>query len=356
MHDRRRAQSNLWFRFSRAAAAIRSPVSVADHMARAQKLTTVIENRPGAGTTIATEAVSRAAPDGNTVLLVANSFVINPSLKALNYDPHTSFEPICLLTRSPNAIVVNSASPYRSLSDLVAAARARPGELTMAFQGPATSQHIGFEKLIRAAGIDMIRVPFTGAAPAVNALLGGHVASLFVNYPSAMEQVRAGKLRAIAIASGTRIASLPDVPSIRQAGYADYKDEDVWFGFTAPARTPRDMIVQLAEWFTGAIRAPEVEQKLAQLEFYPAPICAHERSEHAGTASDPGCRPRSVKRRPGPCGLHQRLRRLLGDPAARQHVGAPIVDRVDRDQPAVPAGTRPRSARSPSRRPLVSLS
>jgi len=246
---------------------------VADHMARAQKLTTVIENRPGAGTTIATEAVARAAPDGNTVLLVANSFVINPSLKALNYDPHTSFEPICLLTRSPNAIVVNSASPYRSLTELVAAARARPGELTMAFQGPATSQHIGFEKLVRAAGIDLIRVPFTGAAPAVNALLGGHVASLFVNYPSAMEQVRAGKLRAIAIASGTRVASLPDVPSIRQAGYADYKDEDVWFGFAAPARTPRETIMQLAEWFTAALRAPEVEPKLAQLEFYPTPVC-----------------------------------------------------------------------------------
>ena len=246
---------------------------VADQVARTQHLTTVVENRPGAGTSIATEAVSRAAPDGNTVLLVANSFVINPSLKTLNYDPHTSFEPICLLTRSPNAIVVNSASPYRSLSDLVGAARARPGALTMAFQGPATSQHIGFEKLKRATGIDMISVPFTGSAPAVNALLGGHVAALIVNYPSAMEQIRAGRLRAIAVASAARVASLPDVATIGEAGYPDYKEEDVWFGLVAPASTPREAIARLAGWFTDALRAREIEPKLALLELYPAALC-----------------------------------------------------------------------------------
>src|SRR5262245_21763674 len=115
---------------------------VAERMARANAMTIVTENRPGAGTVIGTEAVLRAAPDGNTVLLVANSFVINPSLKALNYDPLKSFAPVCLLTRSPNVIAVNSASPYRSLHDLLSAARARPGELTMAFQGPGTGQHV----------------------------------------------------------------------------------------------------------------------------------------------------------------------------------------------------------------------
>jgi hypothetical protein len=107
------------------------------------------DGRPTRPAAIATEAVSRAAPDGNTLLLVANSFVINPSLKRLSYDPFTGFEPICLLTRSPNVIVVNSTSPYRSLLDLVSAARARPGELTMAFQGPGTGQHVGFEELRR---------------------------------------------------------------------------------------------------------------------------------------------------------------------------------------------------------------
>jgi len=156
---------------------------LAERMGRAHALSVIVENRPGAGTTIATEAVSRAAPDGNTMLLVANSFVINPSLKRLNYDPLKSFDPICLLTRSPNVIAVNSASPYRSLQDLITAARARPAELTMAFQGPGTGQHVGFEKLKRAADINMIHVPFTGSAPAVSALLGGHVAALFATTP-----------------------------------------------------------------------------------------------------------------------------------------------------------------------------
>jgi tripartite-type tricarboxylate transporter receptor subunit TctC len=247
-----------------------------DQIGRTQRLTVLVENRPGAGTAIATEAVSRAAPDGNTLLLVANSFVINPSLKALSYDPHTSFEPICLLTRSPNAIIVNGASAYHSLSELLAAARARPGQLTMAFQGPATSQHIGFEKLKRATGIEMIQVPFTGSAAAVNALLGGHVDSLFVNYPSAMEQVRAGKLRAIAVASKARVGSLSDVLTISEAGYPGYKEEDVWFGLVAPAGTPRGAIGELAAWFTAALRAPNLAPKLAQLELYPVALCGRD--------------------------------------------------------------------------------
>ncbi len=121
------------------------------------------------------------------------------------YDPLGSFEPICLLTRSPNVIVVNSASPFRSLTELLNEARAKPGNLTMAFQGPATSQHIGTEKLKRAAKVDMVNVPFLGAAPAVNALMGDHVAALFVNYPSVSEQVRAGSVRVLAAASRTRI-------------------------------------------------------------------------------------------------------------------------------------------------------
>jgi tripartite-type tricarboxylate transporter receptor subunit TctC len=246
---------------------------LAERMGRGRELTVIVENRPGAGTTIATEAVSRATPDGNTVLLVANSFVINSSLKTLNYDPLTSFEPLCLLTRSPNVVAVNSASTYRSLPDLVGAARARPGELTMAFQGPGTGQHVGFEKLKRAAHIDMIHVPFTGSAPAVSALLGGHVTALFVNYPSAMEQIRSGQLRALAFASAARIKSRPDVPTMAESGFADYAEEDVWFGIVAPAKTSRDNLAQLTTLLSDVMKSPAMEARLAALELYPTVMC-----------------------------------------------------------------------------------
>ena len=122
-----------------------------EQIGRTQRVTVLVENRPGAGAVIGTEAVSRATPDGNTVLMTANSFVINPHLKKLNYDPLTSFEPICYLVRSPHVIIVNGASPSPTLGDLLGAARAKPGSLTMAGNGPATAHHIAFEMLKRAA-------------------------------------------------------------------------------------------------------------------------------------------------------------------------------------------------------------
>ncbi len=245
---------------------------VAHHISQAHGVTAVVENRPGAGTVIATEAAARAAPDGNTVLIVGNSFVINPNMKKLNYDPLTSFEPICHLTRSPNVVAVHAASPHRTLADLVAAARAKPGEVTMAVNGPATSQHIGFEMLKRAAKINLAFVPFQGGAPAVNALLGQHVDSLFSNYPTAAELLSNGKLRALAVGSQARIEPMPDLPTIAESGYKDY-EEDVWFGVVAPARTPKDVLTQLTAWFAEAVQAPYIKSKLAAQGLYSVGLC-----------------------------------------------------------------------------------
>ena len=132
---------------------------LADQIGRSQGPTMVIENRPGASNTIGAEAVARAAPDGNTLLITTPEFVITPHLRKLNYDPLTSFEPICYLVRSPQAIVVNAASSYRTLADLLEAARSKPGELTLASAGPASSPHIAIEKLKRAAGVNITYVP-----------------------------------------------------------------------------------------------------------------------------------------------------------------------------------------------------
>jgi tripartite-type tricarboxylate transporter receptor subunit TctC len=243
---------------------------MADQIGRMQKVSVVVENRPGAGTLIGTEAVARAAPDGNTVLFAANSIIINPALRKTSYDALTSFEPVCLLTRSPNAVIVNSNSPYRSLTDLINDARAKPGQLSIALQGPATSQHIGTEKLKRAANIDMINVPFPGSAPAVTSLLGGHVAALFVNYPAASEQVGAGKLRVLATAARRR--SLPDVPTIAEVVGKDY-EEDVWNSAVVPANTPKEIVAELADWLRSAMAVPEVRSKLTAQGFDPAGTC-----------------------------------------------------------------------------------
>jgi tripartite-type tricarboxylate transporter receptor subunit TctC len=216
--------------------------------------------------------VARAAPDANTLVINGNSLVINPHLRKVNYDPLTSFEPVCYLVSSPQVYVVSPDSPYRTLNDLISAARAKPGELTLASVGPATTQHIGFEQLKHAANINLTYVPFGGGAPAMNALLGGHVAAVFGNYSEAVEHIKAGKLRVLASASRTRIEPLPDVPTVAELGFKDY-DVEVWFGILAPAKTAKDATAQLASWFTAAMQGPDVKPKLVNLGLYPVGMC-----------------------------------------------------------------------------------
>jgi tripartite-type tricarboxylate transporter receptor subunit TctC len=252
---------------------------LADQIGRTRGVNFVIENRPGAGTVVATEAVSRAPPDGNTLLIVANSFVINPSLKKLNYDPFASFAPVCYLVRSPLIIAVNSDSPYRSLADLINAARAKPGELTMATVAPATTQHIAFEMLKRVADMNMIHVPYPGGAPAVTALLGAHVTAVIANYSEVEAHLASGKLRALATASRKRIEAAPDVPTVVESGYKNY-DTEVWFGVVAPAKTPAETIAQLSGWFGSALQADAVKQRLQPQEMYPVGACGADFAAH----------------------------------------------------------------------------
>src|SRR5215467_866573 len=181
---------------------------LAEEIGKAHGVGTLIENRAGAGTIIATEAASRAAPDGNTLLFNANAFVINPHLRKLSYDPLTSFEPLCQLVSSPQVIVVSGAAPYRNLMEMFDAARARLGALTLASVGPASTQHIAFEMLKHLAGVNMIFVPFNGNGPAINALLGKHVDSVLVNYSEVAEQLQDGTFRALATTSRSRIGEL----------------------------------------------------------------------------------------------------------------------------------------------------
>ncbi len=245
---------------------------LAEQIGRMQGRTIVIESRPGAGGRIAAEAVSRLAPDGTTLLTTSPSFVIDSHVRKVNYHPLTSFEPICKLVEAPSVIAVNSASPYRTLAELVNAARSKSGDLTMASPGPASNYHITIETVKRTANISLTYIPYPGSAPAVNALMGEHVTSLFAAYANVAEQITAGKVRALAAATQTRIESLSDVPTVAESGYKDF-ELDNWFGVVAPAKTPKETVSQFTGWFTAALQVPEVKAKLVAQGLFPVGTC-----------------------------------------------------------------------------------
>jgi tripartite-type tricarboxylate transporter receptor subunit TctC len=256
---------------------------LAEQIGHTQALTIAVENRPGAATAIGTEAVSRAVPDGNTILLTNNTFIINPQVRKLNYHPLTGFEPICRLISVPILIVVNSASSYRTLVDLLDAARAKPAELTLASVTASTS-HLTFEMLKRAANVNMTFVSYPGSAPAVSALLGQHVTAVSGPYFDVAEQLKAGTLRALAAISSKRMESLPEVPTVAELGYKDY-EADLWNGLFAPGKTPKEAVSQFVGWFTAAMAAPEINAKLVVQGQIPDVLCgadfgAYRRKQH----------------------------------------------------------------------------
>ena len=252
---------------------------IAQQVGQATGQSVLVENRPGAGTIIATEIVARSTPDGATLLVMANSFVINPSVRAsLPYDPF-SFEPICLLVNSPQVLVVKADSPYKTLASFVTAAKARPGELNYAAVGPATTQHIAGEMFKRAAEINLTYVPYAGGAPAVNAILGGHVTAVLANYNEVMEQINANKLRPLAVAAHERFAALRDVQTMNEAGYKGV-EATAWFGLMAPAKTPKETVALLIAQFGAALAAPEIQSKLTAQGLYPAAACGADFDAH----------------------------------------------------------------------------
>ena len=245
---------------------------LAEQISRTQNVTMVVENRPGASNTVGTEAAARAAPDGNTLLIATPEFVINPHLRKLNYDPLNGFTPGCYLARSPQIFVVNGESSYRTLDDLLDTARASPGQLTLASAGPVSSTRLAFEALKYAANIDMVYVPYQGSAPAINALLARQVTSVLASYPNVIELLKTGTLRALATTSPTRIKEIPDVPTVAEYGFKGYESE-IWFGFVVPAKTPGVIVSQLADWFTTALKTPEIKTKLETLGLFTVGFC-----------------------------------------------------------------------------------
>ena len=245
---------------------------MAEQIGRAQGVTFVVENRPGASGMIGTEQVSRAAPDGTTLLMTANTYLIDAQTRKANYHPVTAFAPICYLVQSPAVFVVNSASPYKTLKDLLDAARGKPGELSMAAVGPGSTFQMGFTTMTKTAGVSMTYVPYQGSAPAVTAVMGQHVTSAFAGYAVVAENVKADKLRALGVATAKRVEPLPEVPTFDEQGFKNL-EVDNWFGVVAPAHTQKDTIEQLGGWFKAALQDPEVKTKLALQGLYPVGQC-----------------------------------------------------------------------------------
>jgi tripartite-type tricarboxylate transporter receptor subunit TctC len=236
---------------------------VADKMSKSLGQQIVVENRGGAGGTIATRAVARSAPDGYTILLAyTGTLAINPSLYANpGYDPRRDFAPIGLIAGLPSVLVVHPTLPVRSVAELIAFAKARPGRIDYAFV-PGTVGHITTELFASTAGIDFTRIPYKGNGPAMTDLLGGHVAMMFLSILPVLEHVRAGTLNALAVTSATRSELLPEVPTIAQAGLPGFSAV-IHYGLLAPLATPRDVIGELNMALRDALSADDVRARVA---------------------------------------------------------------------------------------------
>jgi tripartite-type tricarboxylate transporter receptor subunit TctC len=221
----------------------------------------VIDNRPGAATIVGTDIASKATPDGYTLLMITTTFAINPSLYSkLPYDPLRDFAPVTQINSVPNILVVNPSLSAQSVRDLIALAKAKPGQLNYASAGAGTSPHLATELFKTMAGIEMTHIPYKGIPPAVTDVIAGRVSMLMTTTISAGPHVKSGKLRALAVTSPKRLAAMPEVPAIAETvpGY----EADAFQAMVAPAGVPRDIIRQLASDIAEIIKQPDVRERI----------------------------------------------------------------------------------------------
>jgi len=224
----------------------------------------VIENRPGGGTNIATEAVVRAAPDGYTLLLVAPANAINATLyEKLNFNFLRDIEPIAGIIRFPNVVAVNPQVPVNTIPELIAYVKANPGKLNMASSGNGSTIHMSGELFKMMTGIDMVHVPYRGGAPALTDLISGQVQVMFDNIPTCAEHVKSGKLRGLAITSTTRSEVLPDLPPV--ADFLPGYEASAWYGFGAPKGTPPEIIARLNKETNAVLADATAKKRFAEL-------------------------------------------------------------------------------------------
>jgi tripartite-type tricarboxylate transporter receptor subunit TctC len=230
----------------------------------------VIENVGGGGGVVGTSRAGQAAPDGYTLLVMDTGFVINPFVYAkVPYDPFKDFEAVSIAVTTTQVLTVTPSLPVKSVRDLVALVKANPGKFSFASPGIGTPGHMTAELFRLSLGLDLVHVPFNGAGPAVASTIGGHTPIAFGSPASSVAQVKDGKLRGLAVASGKRLVALPDVPTMAQAGFPDI-DVEFWIGIFAPASTPKDIVAALKREVDRAVALADVRQRLDALGFEPA--------------------------------------------------------------------------------------
>lgn len=255
--------------FSAGGAADLLARTIGQQLSENLKQSFVIENRPGGGTVIGTLNVLSAPPDGYSLLCVSNSFLLNSTLRAKPpYDAFADFTPVAMLAHSPQALVVHRSHPATSLKGFIDWARNKGSATTYATVGPGTSQHVMGERFRALTGLSMTYVPFPGGAPAVASLVGGHVDMVFQNLSESIEQVRAGTLRALAVTSRERLAPLPSVPTVEEAGLPGFELE-VFFGLVARRGTPAEAIVRLNAEIRRALESAPVRERLSTFLLFP---------------------------------------------------------------------------------------
>lgn len=222
----------------------------------------VVENRPGAGTMIGGEAVARAAPDGYTLLMGISTLAINPAMyKRVPYDALRDFAPISQVVALPNMLVTHPSLPVKSVRELIAFAKARPGQINFASAGVGTNPHLAMELFLSMTDLKMVHVPYKGSGQGVIDLLAGHVTVMMPSILTALNYVKNKRLRALGVTSAKRAAGVPDIPTIAEAGVPGYEAVQ-WFGVLAPAATPRDIIMRLHKEIVRTVQAPDIKPKL----------------------------------------------------------------------------------------------
>jgi tripartite-type tricarboxylate transporter receptor subunit TctC len=234
---------------------------IAQRFAERWSQTVIVNNRPGAGSTIGTAVVAKAPADGHTLLATTFAFAVAPALQKVSFDPIKDFAPITELASLPMMLVVHPSLPVKNLKEFVALAKASPKGLDYASSGPGTSTHLAAEMFKSMAGVNLVHVPFKGNADVYNALLGGHIKVHFSLVPSAINHVRAGKLRPIAIASGKRLSYLPGLPTIAESGFPDYEISS-WQGMLAPGGTPRNVVGKINGELLALLKTPAMRQRM----------------------------------------------------------------------------------------------